>query len=49
MNELLKIDNLNISFQSSGSDLKTLKDFSINLKERESLGIVGESGSGKTL
>ena len=49
MNELLKIDNLNISFQSSGSDLKTLKDFSISLKERESLGIVGESGSGKTL
>ena len=49
MNELLKINNLNISFQSSGNDLKTLKDFSINLKERESLGIVGESGSGKTL
>ena len=49
MNELLKINNLNISFESSGNDLKTLKDFNISLKERESLGIVGESGSGKTL
>ena len=29
--------------------MKTVKNFNLNLNEKESLGIVGESGSGKTL
>ncbi len=49
MSDLLNIQNLEITFQSNNKNLKTVKNFSINLNEKESLGIVGESGSGKTL
>ena len=49
MSDLLNIQNLEISFQSNNKNLKTVENFSINLNEKESLGIVGESGSGKTL
>ena len=49
MSDLLNIQNLEISFQSKNKNLKTVENFSINLNEKESLGIVGESGSGKTL
>ena len=49
MSKFLTIQNLDISFQSSNKNLKTVKNFNLNLNEKESLGIVGESGSGKTL
>ena len=49
MSKFLTIQNLDISFQSSNKNLKTVKNFNLNLSEKESLGIVGESGSGKTL
>ena len=44
MSDLLNIQNLEISFQSNNKNLKTVENFSINLNEKESLGIVGESG-----
>ena len=49
MSKFLTIQNLDISFQSNNKNLKTVKNFNLNLEEKESLGIVGESGSGKTL
>ena len=49
MSKFLTIQNLDISFQSSNKNLKTVKNFNLNLNEKESIGIVGESGSGKTL
>ncbi len=49
MSKFLTIQNLDISFQSSTKNLKTVKNFNLNLNEKESLGIVGESGSGKSL
>ena len=49
MSKFLTIQNIDIRFQSSNKNLKTVKNFNLNLNEKESLGIVGESGSGKTL
>lgn len=49
MRELLSIDKLNLSFQTGEEVSQVLKDVSLTLGERETLGIVGESGSGKSV
>lgn len=46
-NILLKIEDLNISF-SKGNN-KVLRDFSLDLSEREKFALIGESGSGKSV
>ncbi|MDM4768066.1 ABC transporter ATP-binding protein [Pelomonas sp. SE-A7] len=44
MNTLLSLDQLEVRF----GDFVALRDFSLELREGESLGLVGESGSGKS-
>ncbi len=48
MNELLKLENVSLTYETNNISIKVLQDinFSINLKE--TISIVGESGSGKT-
>ena len=46
---LLEIKNLNISFNVGKNIVNTVDNFSLMLKEKETIGIVGESGSGKTI
>ena len=48
INNLLDIDNLNISFFSDQETVNALRDVSITLRSGEVLGIVGESGAGKS-
>ena len=45
---LLEINNLNISFDTSDGSVNAVNDVSFNLEKNESFAIVGESGSGKT-
>ena len=46
-NILLKIEDLNISFAKGKN--KVLRDFSLDLSEREKFALIGESGSGKSV
>lgn len=48
-NELLKIDNLEISFKREKEFFPVINKISYSLKANEILGIVGESGSGKSV
>ncbi|MCC6127905.1 MAG: ABC transporter ATP-binding protein [Chlamydiae bacterium] len=44
----LKVENLRVSFSSSGKRTDILKNLSFQLEESQTLGILGRSGSGKT-
>jgi oligopeptide/dipeptide ABC transporter ATP-binding protein len=44
----LKIENLNVSYMSRGERVNAVKDFSMELKANESVGLLGESGAGKS-
>ena len=46
---MLKVKELNITFQDRGKPETAVKDLSFDMKEGERVGIVGESGSGKTM
>lgn len=48
MTELLKVDNLNVSYSSDNGKQHAVKNISFSLKRGESLALVGESGCGKT-
>ncbi len=48
MTELLKIDDLTVSFGTSAGRVKALNNVSLSLAEGEVLCIVGESGAGKS-
>lgn len=47
--EILKIENLNLGFNTQNGFQQVLYDINLNLKEGQTLAIVGESGCGKTL
>ncbi len=47
-NELLRIENLSVSFKTNRGPLKAVNDVTLSIGENESLGLIGESGSGKT-
>ncbi|MDO4745350.1 MAG: ABC transporter ATP-binding protein [Bacillota bacterium] len=49
MAELLKINNLIVSFENPAGELTAVKGVSLNLDEGETLALVGESGCGKTV
>ncbi len=48
MTDLLKTNNLSVTFQSRGEAIRAVKDLSFTITGDEILGIVGESGSGKS-
>jgi oligopeptide transport system ATP-binding protein len=45
---ILGIDELSVSFTQRGANVRAVRQVSLEVRERECLGIVGESGSGKT-
>lgn len=46
---LLSIENLSISFQTSGGTIRAIRGVDLTLCQGETLAIVGESGSGKSV
>ena len=48
MNDLLKLKNVNLKYQTGNDIIKVLKNINLEIKKNESISIVGESGSGKT-
>lgn len=49
MSELLKINNLIVSFENPEGELTAVKGVSLSLERGETLALVGESGCGKTV
>jgi oligopeptide transport system ATP-binding protein len=49
MEKLLELQNLHVSFQTYGGEVKAVRGVNIALEKGESLAIVGESGSGKSV
>ena len=49
MDELLKIEDLHVEFQSGGRWLPAIDGLSLAVHKHEAVGIVGESGSGKSV
>ena len=45
---ILKVKNLNKTFEKKGNKVVALNDVNFDLKKNEILGIIGESGSGKS-
>jgi len=45
---ILKVENLNMTYQSGGSPLNVLQDINIQINQGETVAITGPSGSGKT-
>jgi putative ABC transport system ATP-binding protein len=48
MDNLLKLKNVNLKYQTTNDTIKVLKNVNLETKKNESISIVGESGSGKT-
>ena len=49
MDELLKINNLDVKFDTDEGRITAVENISLSVKQGEVLGIVGESGSGKSV
>jgi len=49
MDEILKVDDLSISFQTYNGEVQAVRHASFTLNRKEVLAIVGESGSGKSV
>ena len=48
MNELLKLNQINLTYQTGNESIKVLKDIDLKTMKKETISFVGESGSGKT-
>ena len=49
MNELIKINNLSVGFQSHNRETEVVKSISFDIPKGKTVALVGESGSGKTV
>ena len=45
---VLKVDNLNMHYETMAGNVTAVKDVSFSINKGESFGLVGESGCGKT-
>lgn len=48
MTDYIQIQNLSVTFDAKGRQVKAVEDVSLSVCKRESYGLVGESGSGKS-
>ena len=48
MSVLLKLNKVNLKYQTGKDNIRVLKDINLTTKKKETISIVGESGSGKT-
>ena len=48
MSVLLKLNKVNLKYQTGKDTIRVLKDVNLTTKKKETISIVGESGSGKT-
>ena len=48
MSILLKLNKVNLKYQTGKDNIRVLKDINLTTKKKETISIVGESGSGKT-
>lgn len=49
MDKLLEVNNMHVSFDTYGGEVKAVRGVSFDVHKGETLAIVGESGSGKSV